>query len=78
MLINEIPIEVRKINGVTKVLLRKYLIKWSGISLSTNLRVSSDSVMLLEKVGIWIDNAINVIENAKRASLKETTYSTLI
>jgi hypothetical protein len=37
MLINEIPIEVRKINGVTKVLLRKYLIKWSGISLSTNL-----------------------------------------
>jgi len=39
MLINEIPIEVRKINGVTKVLLRKYLIKWSGISLSTNLRL---------------------------------------
>jgi hypothetical protein len=34
--------------------------------------------MLLEKVGIWIDNAINVIENAKRASLKEMTYSTLI
>jgi hypothetical protein len=27
MLINEIPIEVRKIKGVTKVLLRKYLIK---------------------------------------------------
>jgi hypothetical protein len=26
MLINEIPIEVRKIKGVTKVLFRKYLI----------------------------------------------------
>jgi len=39
MLINEIPIEVRKIKGVTKVLLRKYLFKWSGISLSTNLRL---------------------------------------
>jgi hypothetical protein len=34
--------------------------------------------MLLEKVGIWIDNAIKVIENAKRASLNEMTYSTLI
>jgi hypothetical protein len=37
--INEIPIEVRKIKGVTKVLLRKYLIKWYGISSSTNLRL---------------------------------------
>jgi len=26
----------------------------------------------------YADNAINVMENAKRASLKETTYSTLI
>ena len=39
MLINEIPIEVRKIRGVTPNLLRKYLIKWSGISSSTNLRL---------------------------------------
>jgi hypothetical protein len=39
MLINEFPIEVRKIKGVTKVLLRKYLIKWSGTSSSTNLRL---------------------------------------
>jgi len=31
-----------------------------------------------ENVGIWIDNAIKVIENAKIASLKEIRYPTLI
>jgi hypothetical protein len=31
-LINDNPIEVRKINGDTKVLMRKYLIRYSSIS----------------------------------------------
>jgi hypothetical protein len=31
-LINEIPIEVRQINGDTNVLTRKYLINWSSTS----------------------------------------------
>jgi hypothetical protein len=34
--------------------------------------------MLLEKAAVWIDNAIKVIENTKRASLKEMTCSILI
>jgi hypothetical protein len=40
--------------------------------------VNPGSAMLLGKFGSWIDKTIRVIEKAKRASLKEMTYSTLI
>ena len=49
-----------------------------GTSVWDNFLVSSGSTMLPGKFGNWIDKAIKVIENAKRASLKEMTYSTLI
>ena len=44
-----------------------------GIINWPSLLVNSDSRMLLGKFGSWMDKAINVIENAKTASLKKIT-----
>jgi hypothetical protein len=49
-----------------------------GPNSPTKLWISCIWVRFSGKFGIWIEIAINVIENAKMASLKEITCSSLI